>query len=184
MTLAVTLAATPGPGTALGNVPLHAVVQSVMFDPGLSTHQRITAILVAVFMLGVVLELVRRRKLREEYSLLWIGTALILMAGAIEPRLLSLVATAIGAKLPSSALFFGALAFLMAVSMLISIRLSRQAIRSKALARQTALVEEELEQQRGEIAQLKRDLGDLRGDKLGSGLSRQGNKDRRKDGAA
>lgn len=176
----MTWATMPCLGMPLPDFPLQAAGQSIMFDPGLSTHQRITAILVAVLMLGVVLELVRRRKLREEYSMLWIGTALILMAGAIEPRLLSLVATAIGAKVPSSALFFGALVFLMAVSMLVSIRLSRQAIRSKALARQTALVEEELEQQRGEITQLKRDLDQLRGKQPARGRG----KGLRKDGAA
>ncbi len=117
----------------------------------LTTHQQVMAIGVAVTMLVVVVELVRRRKLREEYSVLWIGTGVILLALALQPRLLSWFAGAIGAKLPTSALFFGALVFLMAVSLLVSLRLSRLAFRSKALARQVTLLQDEVAELRAAL---------------------------------
>lgn len=111
-------------------------------------NQKITAVVLAVLMLTVVIELVRKRKLREEYSLLWIGTALVLLALALQPRLLNLFQTMIGAVMGTSALFFGCMVFLMLISLQFSVRLSRLTFRLKQLSQQLALQQLELEQLR------------------------------------
>ncbi|MGE0142573.1 MAG: DUF2304 domain-containing protein [Planctomycetota bacterium] len=111
---------------------------------GLPGHQKTVAVLLAVAILLVVFELVRRRKLREEYSLLWGGTAVLLLVLALEHRLLNVFKQFIGAVEPTSALFFGALVFLMLVSLMFSIRLSKLTIRSRTLSQRIALLEEEL----------------------------------------
>ena len=129
--------------------------------------QKIVAVAVAVCMVVAVLELVRRRKLREEYSVIWVGTAAVLMALALEPRLLTMFQLAIGAKLPTSALFFGALVFLMLVSILMSIRLSKLAIRNKALGRHAAMAERELDDLRSELTELRKRVGELERKKAG-----------------
>lgn len=109
-------------------------------------NQKITAVVLAVVMLTVVIELVRKRKLREEYSLLWIGTALVLLALALQPRLLNFFQTMIGAVMGTSALFFGCMVFLMLLSLQFSVRLSRLTFRHKQLGQQLALQQLELEQ--------------------------------------
>lgn len=129
----------------------------------LPPDQKVVAVAVAVCMLLVVLELVRRRKLREEYSLLWLGTAVVLMVLALEPRVLTRFQLAIGAKLPTSALFFGALVFLMLVSLLMSIRLSKLTFRNKALGQQAALAQQEIDELRAELRALERRVVDRAG---------------------
>lgn len=120
-----------------------AVIDQKLID-GLPGHQKSVAIVLAVAILFVVFELVRRRKLREEYSLLWGGTAVLLLVLALEHRLLNVFKRLIGAVEPTSALFFGALVFLMLVSLMFSIRLSKLSIRSRTLSQRIALLEEEL----------------------------------------
>ncbi|MEM7199976.1 MAG: DUF2304 domain-containing protein [Planctomycetota bacterium] len=132
--------------------------QGLAMDPQLDSHQKIVAVTLAVATLLVIVELVRRRKLREEFSAIWIGTALILLTMALEPRLLSFFAGLIGAKAPTSALFFGALVFSMLLTLFVTLRLSRITLRSKSLARQTTLTQSELEELRTEVAELRREV--------------------------
>ena len=47
---------------------------------------------------------------------------------------------------------------LMAVSLLVSLRLSRLAFRSKALARQATLAQEEIDELRQEVAKLRKEV--------------------------
>ncbi len=111
----------------------------------LPTQHRVVAIILAVAMLLGVIELVRKRKLREEYSAIWALTAVLLLALALEPRLLSLFQQAVGAVLATNALFFGALVFLMLVALQFSVHLSKLTFRIKALSQRLALLEKDLE---------------------------------------
>ncbi|MFO1055030.1 MAG: DUF2304 domain-containing protein [Planctomycetota bacterium] len=115
---------------------------------GLPGHQKTVAILLAAAILLVVVELVRRRKLREEYSLIWTATAGLLLLLALEHRLLNVFMRAIGAIEPTSALFFGALLFLMLVALQFSVRLSKLTVRNRALSQRLALLEQELRELR------------------------------------
>jgi len=116
----------------------------------LEPHQQWVALALAATMLVVVFELVRRRKLREEYSVIWTVTAFLLMLVAWQQDLLALFADVIGAKEAPSALFFGALVFLMLVALQFSVRLSKLTYRNKALSQRVALLEKELDDLRGE----------------------------------
>lgn len=118
---------------------------------GLPPQQKLVAVVLAVAMLVTVIELVRRRKLREEYSYLWVGTGILLLVLALAPQLLSLFQRAIGAVMPTSALFFGALVFLMLVALQFSIRISRLTLRNKALSQKVALLEQDLEELRARL---------------------------------
>jgi hypothetical protein len=120
---------------------------------GLPGHQQVVAIVLAVVMLAVVLELVRKRKLREEYSLIWTMTALVLILLAWQHELLTLFQRAIGAVEPTSALFFGALVFLMCVALQFSVRLSKLTFRNRTLSQRVALLEQELDELRARKGQ-------------------------------
>lgn len=97
---------------------------------------RIVAVGGSLAILLFVVDLVRRRKLKEEYSVLWTVTALTLLLMAVVPSLLDLFTKAVGAVLASSALFFLALIFVMLMLLHFSVRIS-------ALERNlTALVQE------------------------------------------
>tara|TARA_R110002072_G_scaffold241027_4_gene399620 strand:- start:44884 stop:45357 length:474 start_codon:yes stop_codon:yes gene_type:complete len=117
-------------------------------------RQQIVAIAGAIAIVLLVFELVRRRKLREEYSWVWIATAVAIFVLAVNQNLLITLTGWIGAASSASTLFFGAIIFLMGLAVQFSIRLSRLTHRQRTLAQRLALLEEELvdvrKQSRGE----------------------------------
>ncbi len=126
----------------LNHVP--ALLQlSVELDP-MPGRQRLVAIGLAAAVLVVVVELLRRRKLREEYSWLWVGTAVLLLGLAIWQESVITLSEWLGAASTTSALFFGCLLFLLAICLQYSVRLSRLTARQKALSQRVALLEAEL----------------------------------------
>lgn len=121
---------------------------AVELEP-LLDRQRLVAVGIAVGVLLLVLELLRRRKLREEYSWVWVGTAALLIVLATSEDLLVTLSRWVGAASPVSTLFFGAFLFLLALVLQFSVRLSRLTHRHRTLAQRVALLEEELQRARG-----------------------------------
>jgi hypothetical protein len=111
---------------------------------GLAPRQQVVAVVLAIAILVVVVELVRKRKLREEYSVLWIATSVILLALALDYDVLTWFQRAVGAEAATSALFFGALLFLVLVSLQYSVRLSKLTARNKILCQKIALLERDV----------------------------------------
>jgi len=115
----------------------------------LSRIQIISA-LAAVGLALYVLELVRRRRLSEEYSLLWVvATVAVAVLGFSTPLLRALTHT-LGILYEGSTVFFFGLAFATAMLLHLSVRLSRLGQESHALTRELALVRFELEELRGD----------------------------------
>lgn len=86
---------------------------------------RLVAVGGSLAMLALIVELVRRRRLKEEYSVLWIVTALILLLLSSWYGLLLAITKAIGAVLPTSTLFFAGLMFVMVMLLHFSVRVSQ-----------------------------------------------------------
>lgn len=124
------------------------LAEQVQAEAALPPRQRLVAILLAVTMLVTILELVRRRRLREEYSVVWVVTAVALLVLAFNYRILVWVTGVIGAAVPNSTLFFGGLLFLMLLCLQFSVRLSRLTYRMRKLTRQVALLQEEIAEKR------------------------------------
>jgi hypothetical protein len=120
--------------------------------PGvLSPEQMLVAILLATVMLLVVIELVRKRKLREEYAFLWIGTAILLMVLALWTDVLEWIRVLLRAQTQASPLFFGAILFLMLVALQFSVRLTKLTFRNKALGQEVSLLRKEVQDLRDEL---------------------------------
>ena len=114
----------------------------------LSRTQIITA-LGAVALAALVLDLVRRRRLSEEYSLLWlISTTVIAVLGFSTP-ILSWITRTLGILGESSTVFAAGLAFLTAMLLYVSVRMSRLGFENHALTRELALLRFEIERLRG-----------------------------------
>ena len=111
-------------------------------------RQRIVALALAAAVAVVVFELVRRRKLREEYAWVWIVTAIVVAALAWQQDLLLTFSDWIGAKSTVSSLFFGALLFLLGLVLQFSVRLSRLTHRHRTLGQRLALLEAEVQRLR------------------------------------
>ena len=105
---------------------------------------QLVAILASFGLLLIVLELVRRRRLLERYALLWLFSALALLALATFQPLLVQIAGLIGIEYPPSALFLIAFGFVMVLLLHFSVAVSRLSDQSKVLAQRVALMEERL----------------------------------------
>jgi len=113
----------------------------------LSRTQVITAIGAALLAL-YVLDLVRRRRLSEEYSLLWvISTAIVAILGFCTP-FLTWITRELGMVYETSTVFAVGLAFALAMLLHLSTRVSRLGQENQALARELALLRQELEEPR------------------------------------
>jgi hypothetical protein len=118
----------------------------------METRVQIVAILGALTLLMIVLEMVRRRRLLERYALLWLLSALVILGLAIWRGALEQVARAVGIYSPPNALFFIALGFILLLLLHFSAAVSRLADQSKILAQRQAMVEQELRQLQRERA--------------------------------
>jgi len=83
----------------------------------ISWNLRIIGIVGCLGLLLFILELVRRRQLKEEYTVLWVITALVLLLFAAWEGLLRDVRNLIGASSEASTLYFFGLIFVVALLM-------------------------------------------------------------------
>lgn len=102
----------------------------------------------ALLLFATIVELVRRRRLREEYALLWILTSLSLLVLSAWRFSLELLALAIGIFYPPSALFLIGFCFVLVILLHFSTVISRLADENKTLAQRYAVLEWELRQLR------------------------------------
>ena len=88
-------------------------------------EQRPFAVITSLALLGLIVWLIRRRRLREEYALLWLGVGIVAIVLALWYSLLEWLTRLIGAVAPTTTLFIFAILFLSVVSIHYSISLSR-----------------------------------------------------------
>jgi len=106
---------------------------------------QIIALLASLFLLGLVLELVRRKKLTEEYSFVWLVCALALLVVALGRRLfLDRVALAMGIYYPPAALLLVLIFFVFVASLSFSVVVSRQRQQIERLIEEAALLDARL----------------------------------------
>ena len=113
----------------------------------LSRAQVITAI-AAVGLALYVLDLVRRRKLAEEYSLLWVIASVAIAVLGFSTPLLRGITHALGILYEGSTVFFFGLAFATAMLLYLSIKLSRLGQENHWLTREVAFLRLEMERLR------------------------------------
>ncbi len=109
----------------------------------LSDFTRSEVIMIAgpVIMFLIVLELVRRRSLREDYSLLWLGTfGVLVILSLFRDSLLHMVAQLMGIYYPPTALFVIGFGLLLLVMIQFSTVITRLARENKQAAQHIALL--------------------------------------------
>jgi len=110
----------------------------------------IFAVGASVIALLVILELVRRRRLREEYSLLWLGTAMVMLIVGVWRDLLHGLAETVGIIYPPNLLFLLAALFLLFIQLYFSTVITKLTQENKEIAQQVALLRYEVEHLRAE----------------------------------
>jgi hypothetical protein len=105
----------------------------------LTSQTRIVAAVIALVFMLMILELIRRDRLQERYSVIWFVAGLGMLAGAAFPGLLEFVADAMGVRNTNVALFSIVLLLLLGLALNFSVIMSRQAAQITRLAQERAL---------------------------------------------
>jgi hypothetical protein len=105
----------------------------------LTSQTRILAAVIALAFMLMILELIRRDRLQERYSVVWFVAGLGMLAGAAFPGLLSGVADLMGVRDTNVALFSIILLLLLGLALNFSVIMSRQAAQITRLAQEQAL---------------------------------------------
>jgi hypothetical protein len=111
-------------------------------------RQQIFALIVCLVVFFFTIDMVRRRRLREEYSVLWLATSIVMFVFVIKYDWLESLTRFIGAGLPTTTLFIGSIIFLMLICVQFSIKISLLANQVKDLVQDNALLRAELERQK------------------------------------
>jgi hypothetical protein len=102
----------------------------------------------SVLLLLFVLELVRRRRLAEEYSALWIVSALALIGISLRRDVLHVAAAWLGVHYPPSLLLLMVVGIIAVASLSFSVILSRQQRQIDRLIEENAILAAELRELR------------------------------------
>lgn len=114
--------------------------------------QRTFAVLTSVATLLLIVELVRRRRLKEEYSWLWIATSAGMLVLSGWYGLIERVTHLIGAVTVTTTLFLFGLLFLLSISIHFTTVLSRLTQQVRRLTQELAILSAERERERGAAA--------------------------------
>jgi hypothetical protein len=107
---------------------------------------QVVAIVATVAMAAFVLELVRKRKLREEYSLLWLLAIVVMAALALDRGIVDWISHVLGVSYAPSALFIVAFAVGFLLVLHFSIVISRLVERNKRLTQEIGLLKLHVEE--------------------------------------
>ena len=122
------------------NQPITAeLIRTLLQTHSVTLTVRVVALVAAAVLFIAVFEAVRRRKLREEFTPIWLTCAGAILVLALSFDLLIYFTNLIGAWTPSSAVFFFGLIFLVAISLGYAIKLSTLVGQVKTLAQEVAI---------------------------------------------
>jgi hypothetical protein len=112
------------------------------------TSVNLVALLGCLLVLAGIVELLRRRQLREKYAVLWLVVGAVLLVFTVFPGLSVWLARELGVAVPTNLLFFGGILFLVGVALHLSWEVSRLENETRKLAEDQAILRLEVEQLR------------------------------------
>jgi hypothetical protein len=105
----------------------------------MSTKAHLAVLIVTLLSVGFILQLVRRRRLRAKYSILWLSIGVVLVGLAAWPKLLDNVSDWLGIDYGPATFLLGATTLLFLIVIHFSWELSRLEERTRSLAEELAL---------------------------------------------
>jgi len=111
----------------------------------MNLRQQIMALIIGAGLFLMILDLVRRRRLEERFSCLWLLTGLGILVLAVWYDLLLSISALIGIALPTSTVFFFGVMFLMAVSLQQATKISTLTDQVKNLTQKIAIMDSYIE---------------------------------------
>ena len=107
---------------------------------------KVLAITGSAAVLFLVLELIRRGRLKERYSLLWLFSGVVMLVLSLSRELLEFIARQVGIFYPPSLLFLVAFIFLLLITRHFSAVISGLSEKNKRLTQEIALLRQALDE--------------------------------------
>ena len=114
------------------------------FSTGIQFRTRVFVILVGVAILLFILNLVRKKQLREQYSLLWIIASLVLCLSAVFIDGVEMASQLVGIYYPPAFLFLIAILMILVLQFHFSTVISSLREQNKALIQDVGILSSEL----------------------------------------
>lgn len=105
---------------------------------------RIISIVISLSLLFFIFNLVRKKKLKEKYALLWLFAGSVIFILAISQNLLNWITYALGIKMPINTVFFLGIFFILLINVHFSLVVSNLTEQNKKIAQKLALLESEV----------------------------------------
>lgn len=112
----------------------------------MTTVSQVIGIIAAILTLLVVIEMVRRGRLKERHALWWLVAGILALIIGIFPGILDGVADTVGVEVPINLVFFVSIAVLFLVCIQSSSELTSLEEKTRILAEETALLRQRIEE--------------------------------------
>lgn len=106
---------------------------------------QVLAIIGSLALLIIIVEAVRKRRLREQYALTWLLTGIVLLVLALRRDLLTVVSNLMGIYYPPSALLVIGIGFIVLVLLSFSVVVSELSLKVARLTEKVALLDAEVQ---------------------------------------
>jgi hypothetical protein len=106
--------------------------------------QRIVAVIISAALLLLIVQLIRTRRLREEYALIWLAAGVTIFVLSLFGGLVNWLAGLLRVSYPPTLILVAGLLFALVILLLQSVAISTQADRLRDLAQYAALLEQRL----------------------------------------
>ncbi len=106
---------------------------------------QILAIVGSILLIIFILELIRRKRLKEEFSILWLGMAIVFLVISLFRRLLDKFSYFVGIGYPPAALFLILIMGLTVILIHFSVAISELKEANKKLTQELGLLKKEIE---------------------------------------
>ena len=102
---------------------------------------RLVAIGLSACLLGLIFELVRRKKLKEKYAILWLCLGSVTLFFAVFNDVLKIITSSMGILLPINAVFFFGFIIMILINIHFSVVISKLSEQNKIMAQKLSLLE-------------------------------------------
>ncbi len=109
-------------------------------------YLQIFSIIGSLVLFAIVIDFIRRGLLKEKYSVLWLASAVVIMALSVKKELLDSIAGWLGIAYPPSLLFLVAFIFVLLITLHFSVVISLLHEKNKAIAQELALMKNALKE--------------------------------------
>lgn len=111
----------------------------------MTPHQKVFALITSIVILLFILELVRKRKIKEEYSWFWLLIGLVIFILVIWYDSLLFVTELVGSETPMTTIFLFGFLFLLFVNIHYSVKISVFTEQIKKIAQKIGILSKEIE---------------------------------------